>query len=118
MPFTDTTVHDWLETVSSSAWCSLHYDSPALDGLGGSEISGGSYARVKIVFAAPSNRAMWATDDVVFAGLPATQVTHFGIWSLRTKGSLIAYGTFPTRRIVPAGRGIVIPAGDLVLSLG
>lgn len=115
--FTDDCVNVWLEKFATS-WISLHYDDPGLDGAGLSEISGGSYVRIKTEFTQPTNRAIWSITDTRFAGLPATQVTHVGVWLVQRGGLLQAYVALPKRVIVPAGKGLILAAGELALSVG
>lgn len=116
--FTDDLVNGWLQTLASTAYVSLHYDDPGLDGVGLSEISGGSYVRVQAFFTQPSNRAIWTANDIRFTGLPATQISHVGIWTVPRGGILQAYQALPKKRIVPAGQGLVITAGQIALSIG
>lgn len=115
--FSDECVNGWLEKLVAP-WVSLHYDDPGLDGVGLSEISGGSYTRIKVEFSQPSNRAIWSRTDARFAGLPATQVTHVGLWLVQRGGVLQASQALPQRVIIPAGKGLIITAGDLALSVG
>jgi hypothetical protein len=114
--FTDQRVHKWLQDIADAGWVSLHYDSPALDGIGGSEISGGGYARVKVDFTQPTNRAIWSITDARWTGLVQTTLTHFGVWDSQVKGSLEGYGLLPSKVIILTGKGYVIKAGNLALS--
>lgn len=115
--FDDELVHDWLACVADNAWVSLHYESPAMNGLGRGEISGGGYVRRKVVFSTPSSRTMWNLEDVVFGGLVANRLTHFGIWSAKTGGRLRAYGRLPDETVVLNGGGYVFHEGRLALSI-
>lgn len=116
--FDDEQVHAWLACTADNAWASLHYESPAFNGLGRGEISGGGYVRRKIRFSTPSSRTMWSLDDIAFLGLPQNRLTHFGVWNAKAGGRLRAYGLLPDGGvIVPDGHGYVLFAGKLALSI-
>lgn len=117
--FTDEKAHIWLQEVADFGWVSLHYDTPALQGIGACEISGGGYLRQLGTFSQPSNRAIWSLTDLRFPGLVQTQLTHFGVWDSKNDGMLVAYGKLPNSPIVVYnGTGYVIHQGDLALSFG
>jgi hypothetical protein len=116
--FTDQTVNEWLQQIAEKAFCSLHYDSPAMGGVGAAEISGGGYRRIKVSFSQPSNRVIWSLADVRWTGLEQTQITHFGLWNTARKGALLAYGPLPEKRVVLNGQGYSIREGELALSFG
>lgn len=115
--FEDELVHEWLEGLRGSAWVSLHYESPSLRGIGRGEIGGGGYHRQQVTFSTPTSRTMWSLTDVRFTGLNANRLTHFGIWDLKTLGSLRASGPLPDEVIIPAGGGYSFIAGKLALSI-
>jgi len=116
--FDDELVHAWLECVADNAWCSLHYESPAINGIGRGEISGGGYVRRKLEFSTPSSRTIWSMETVKFSGLLANRLTHFGIWNAKNSGKLRAYGRLPDGGvIVTNGGGFALPAGKIALSL-
>jgi hypothetical protein len=117
MGFTDSCVNNWLSDIVDSGWISLHYDSPALDGAGLSEISGGGYTRMKGSFSEPANRTIWLLFDISWSGLSQTKVTHFGIWSAATGGTLQAYGAMSEPRIIMSGHGYIIRQQELSLSI-
>lgn len=116
--FDDEQVHAWLQCVADNAWVSLHYESPALMGLGRGEIFGGGYVRRQGVFSTPNARSIWTIEDVKFIGLPANRLTHFGIWSRKNKGKLRAWGSLPDQgSIIVPGGGYVLKAGKIALSI-
>jgi len=115
--FDDDLVHAWLACVADNAWCSLHYESPAMNGLGRGEIDGGGYTRRQITFSTPSSRTIWSLEDVKFVGLQENRLTHFGIWNHKTSGKLRAWGRLPNEVIIVTGGGYVLHAGQLALSI-
>lgn len=116
--FTDEQVHQWLQDVADAPWISLHYDTPALQGIGACELSGGGYVRCKVSFSQPANRSIWSLSDARFTGLIQTQLTHFGVWDQKTGGMLRAYARLPEKVAIPNGFGYVLRQGELALSIG
>lgn len=118
--FDEELIHAWLNCIRDNSWCSLHYESPGLQGLGRGEISGAGYVRRRLLFSEPSSQIMWQLDAVKFAGLNAGRLTHFGVWNHKEAGKLRAYGELPGENdvIVAQGGGYVLRAGSIALSLG
>jgi hypothetical protein len=121
---TDAQVHRWLQDIADAGFVSLHYDTPALSGVDKAEISGGGYRRFKMKWSDPDNRAIWSLDDARFTGLVQSKITHFGIWNKLNKGSrsdtaiLMAYTELDVPVRVLNGKGFVIPAGQIAVSMG
>lgn len=74
----------------ATVYLSLHTADP-LD-TGGSEVAGGSYARQAIAFGAPAAGVCTNSANIEFATMPATTVTHFGIWDAASSGNLLLTG--------------------------
>lgn len=115
--FTDWYANKCLQDIADNGYISLHYDSPELDGLGGSEIAGAGYARQLTPFSMPSNRVIWTMADSIFTGLNSAQLTHFGVWTDQTNGNMFAFGELPSKLIVLQGQGYVLKAGDIAISI-
>lgn len=106
---------------------SLHTADPTDAGTG-TEVSGGSYARVA---RAPSN-ANWSgasatdglTDNAAAITFPAPTanwgtVTHLGIWDRATGGNLITHGVLTTPRVINNGDAApLFSAGELDITFG
>lgn len=116
--FEDWQVHQWLQEVADAGWISLHYDSPGLDLITRAEIEGGGYTRFKMAFSQPANRTIWSLIDARFTGLLQTRLTHFGVWTDEFQGSLRASGRLPEAVTVLNGKGYILHAGELALSIG
>lgn len=115
---TDEQAHAWLQDIADGGWVSLHFESPALASSDRAEIIGGGYTRYKMPFSQPMNRTIWSLDDARFVGLIQTKITYFGIWTKQYKGWLRAYGELPEPTVVLTGKGFVLPAHQLVISVG
>ena len=82
------------------------------DAGGGTEVSGGSYARVSVNPLDANWTAASSTDGVTtnvnavtFAAPTATwgTVTHFGIYDATTAGNLLVWGALTTSRVISNG---------------
>jgi len=87
----------------------------------GDEVTGGSYARQEVAFAAPASGEPPSTvansDPVEFADLPACTVVSAALYSQATGGTRYWYTTLTSPRVINAGDSFTINAGDLVLTL-
>lgn len=117
-------------TAKPGVWMSLHTASPD-DSSGGNEATYAGYARVNIasvmtsaVTGSAPEQSVRATNnaDINFpASTGANQtVTHWAIWSdasLGTGSYLMYSGTLSASRTVQSGDVVVIPSGQLQISL-
>lgn len=115
---TDDQAHQWLADIADAAYLSLHFDNPGLGGADQAEISGGGYLRYKMAFSQPANRTIWSLDDARFNGLMQTKLSFFGIWNAAHKGMLRAYGSLPEPVVILNGKGYLLNAGSVAISIG
>jgi hypothetical protein len=113
----DEQVHRWLQNIADAGFVSLHVDTPALGGIDRAEISGGGYRRFEMAWTQPANRSIWSQKDAKFTGLMQCRISYFGIWSQLHGGLLRAYAELPKPVSILNGKGYVIPAGELAISL-
>ena len=98
-------------TKPAALHVSLHTANPT-DAGSGTEVSGGSYARVSV----PPLDANWSAPDatggvtanvadIVFPSPSANWgvVTHVGVWDAATVGNLICYATLTTPKTINSG---------------
>lgn len=86
----------------------------------GTEVSGGSYARVAVAWDAPSNGATQNTGTITFPQATASwgTITHFGIFDALTAGNaLTAIKLLAVSKTVANGDTIRFLVGDLDFSL-
>ena len=95
-------------TKPTGLWVSLHTADPTDAGTG-TEVTGGSYARVARAPLDANWTAASATDGVTTNAAAVTfpaptanwgVVTHFGIWDAATTGNLIAHGALATPKTI------------------
>lgn len=98
-------------TKPSALWVSLHTADPTDAGTG-TEVSGGSYARVQRDPLDANWTAASATNGLTDNAAPITfpsptanwgSVTHFGIWDASTSGNLITFGALTTPKTINNG---------------
>lgn len=98
-------------TKPTGLWVALFTSAPS-DAGGGTEVSGGSYARVNVAPLDANWTATSSTDGVTsnasavtFAAPTANwgTVTHFGIFDASTAGNLLVHGALTASRIINNG---------------
>lgn len=98
-------------TKPSALYVSLHTADPTDAGTG-TEVSGGSYARVQRDPLDANWTAASATNGLTDNAAPITfpsptanwgSVTHFGIWDASTSGNLICFGALTTPKTINNG---------------
>lgn len=105
-------------SMPSQVYVGLYTSAPS-DAGGGTEVSGGSYARQAVDFDAASGGATNPTADIEFPTATANwgTVTHVGLFTASTSGNLLMWGALSASKAVGSGDQLVIPAADLDVSL-
>ena len=105
-------------TMPSNVYLALYTATPS-DAGGGTEVSGGTYARQLLVFNSASGGASNPTADVVFPIASANwgTISHLGIFDASTAGNLLIWGALTVSKTINTGDQLVIPAADLDLAL-
>lgn len=74
----------------AGSYISLHTADPG-EVTGGSEVTGGAYARQQTTWGTVTNSAV--TGSAVTINVPAgTTITHWGLWSVATAGTFLFSG--------------------------
>lgn len=84
---------------------------------GGTEVTGGSYARQAVTLAAASAGATSNTGALTFTNMPACTVTHGALYDAATVGNMLTHGAFATPKVLGAGDSMVIAIGDFDLAV-
>lgn len=103
-------------TKPTSVYVALYTTAPN-DAGGGTQVTGGSYARQIATFAASSGGATSNTGNIDFTNMPACTVVAIGIFDALTTGNLLLWGTLTTNKTVDAGDTLRIATGDLDISI-
>lgn len=93
------------------------FTTATTDAGGGTEVTGGSYARQAITFGAPSGGVCSNTVAVSFATMPAATVTHAAIMDASTAGNMLFHGALTASKTVGAGDTLTFAIGDIDASL-
>lgn len=104
-------------TSPATVYLAAFTASPS-DAGGGTEATGGSYARVAVTFNAPVGGVI-ANQLVDFPEATADwgTITHFGIFDASTAGNLLAWAALTTSRSILTGDTLRAKAGDVTVTL-
>lgn len=126
--FTDYTENKLLDHVVGktsftmpSVWVALFTAAPS-DAGGGTEVSGGSYARKSTAgadWAAASSGATSNANAITFVTPSGSwgTVTHFALMDASTAGNMLAWSALTTPQAVGTGNTVSFAVGDLDITL-
>lgn len=103
-------------TIPAAVYIALYTVAPG-DAGGGTEVTGGSYARQTAAFTASSAGATSNSANVDFVAMPAATVVAIGVHDASTAGNLLLHGTLTTNKTTDAGDTLRIATGDLDISI-
>jgi hypothetical protein len=108
------TTYTSVATVYVSLWTSDPTDAGS-----GTEVSGGSYARTAVTFAAPSNGVTTNSGDVTFPTCTSAwgTVGWIGINDALTTGNLLYHTALDTAKTIDSGDIFKISTGNLSVTL-
>jgi hypothetical protein len=103
-------------TKPSAVYVALFTVAPDDTG-GGTEVTGGSYARQTATFTAASSGATSNDSNIDFVNMPAATTVAIGIFDNLTSGNLLLWGTLTANKTTDAGDTLRIATGDLDISI-
>ena len=103
-------------TMPADVYIALFTVAPA-DAGGGTEVTGGSYARQIATFSGASSGATSNDTNIDFTDMPAATTVAIGIFDASTSGNMLLYGTLTTNKTTDAGDTLRIATGDLDISI-
>jgi len=108
------TTYTSVATVYVSLWTSDPTDAGS-----GTEVSGGSYARTAVTFAAPANGVTTNSADVTFPTATASwgTVGWIGINDAASSGNLLYHSPLDTSKTIDSGDIFKISTGNLSVTL-
>lgn len=90
------------------------------DAGGGTEVTGGSYARQAATFAAASTTAGTTSAStsatLTWTNMPTAVVTHLAIYDAATAGNLLYWGALSASKSLTAGDNFAINSGNLTIT--
>ena len=104
-------------TAPSTKYLALFTGAPGETG-GGTEVSGGGYARQTVAFTTSGN----TTSNNAAVEFPTATanygtVTHVGVYDASTSGNLMAYAALSSNKTIETGDVFRVPSGDLDITL-
>lgn len=103
-------------TMPTPVYVALFTAAPG-DAGGGTEVTGGSYARKTATFTAASSGATSNSANIDFTGMPAATTVAIAIFDAITSGNMLVHGTLTTNKTTDAGDTLRIATGDLDISI-
>jgi predicted 2-oxoglutarate/Fe(II)-dependent dioxygenase YbiX len=105
-------------TAPTTIYVALYTTDPT-DADTGTEVSGGSYARQSVTFAAPSNGVSASNATVTFPTATASwgTVTHIGLRDALTTGNLLYHTPLDASKTIGSGDVFQITSGSLTVTL-
>lgn len=105
-------------TPAVTVYVALFTAAPT-DAGGGTEVTGGSYARTAVTFGAASGGAISNSADVNFPTATANwgTVVALSIMDASSGGNFLAWGDLTSSKVVNSGTQARILAGDLDITL-
>ena len=103
-------------TMPTTVYLALYTTAPN-DAGGGTQVTGGSYARQTAVFDAASSGATQNTTNIDFVNMPSCTVVAIGVFDALTAGNLLVWGTLSSNKSLDAGDTLRVATGDLDISL-
>lgn len=121
---------DYLETASlkwaltanavtrPTAWYVALFTTATTDAGGGTEVSGGSYARTAVSFSVTNNVAS-NSANVLFPTATASwgTVTHVAIYDASTGGNLLFHGAASSSKLIDVGDAYLISASNISVTM-
>ena len=104
-------------TAPATLYLALYTATPSDTG-GGTEVSGGSYARQSVAFTVTGDTAS-NTSAVEFPTATANwgTITQVGVFDASTAGNLLAYADLSASKVIESGDVLRINSGDLDITL-
>jgi hypothetical protein len=112
------TLRNTAYTSPTTVYVALFTSDPT-DAGSGTEVSGGSYARTAVTFAAPSNGVSLSNADCTFPQCTSTwgTVGWIGIMDALTTGNLLYHTPLDTSKTIETGDIFKIASGNLSVQL-
>jgi hypothetical protein len=103
-------------TGIATVYLALYTVAPTVAG-GGTEVSGGSYARQSVTLGTPASQSVTNSADITYTAMPACTVVAVGLFDASTAGNLLEFATLTTSSTLASGDSFVISTGQLTLGV-
>lgn len=102
-------------TPPATVYAALMTAAPSDTG-GGTEVTGGSYARQALTMGTPTLGTITNTVAFTFSAIPAATITHIAVYDASTAGNLLYYEALSSTIITTAGADVEFGIGDLTVT--
>ena len=102
-------------TMPANLYLALYTSDPTVADTG-TEVTGGSYARQLLSFAAESGGSASSNTAENFTNMPASTVSYWGLRDAATGGNLMYFGNFDIPQVVTGGQTFTINSGNIVIT--
>lgn len=89
------------------------FTTATTDGGGGTEVTGGSYARQAVTFGVAAAKHTDNTVAVSFTNMPAATITHGAIMDASVAGNMLTHGPLTATIITTAGQTVTFAIADI-----
>jgi hypothetical protein len=103
-------------TVPATVYLAL-FTSSTSDAGGGTEVTGGSYARQAVTFSAAAGGLCENSTALNFVNMPVATVTHCAVIDASTAGNFLFHGPLVASRTTQAGDTLTFAVGALDCTL-
>lgn len=105
-------------TSPTTVYAALFTSDPT-DAGSGTEVTGGSYARKAMAFAAPSNGASLNSAAVEFDQATGNwgTITHFALYDALTTGNMLYHGQLTASKVIESGDVFKFAANSVSVTL-
>lgn len=105
-------------TAPATLYLALFTAAPS-DAGGGTEVSGGSYARTAITFGTSASGTIASNAAVEFPAATAAwgTITHAAIFDASTAGNMLDWGALTTSKTIASGDIFRVQSGEYTISL-
>jgi hypothetical protein len=103
----------------STVYVALFTSDPTDTGTGGTEVTGGAYARQAITFNAPTAGSASNSADVLFPIATAAwgTITHLAFFDAATAGNMLYSGQLTTAKTIATDDQLKLAAGNVTVTL-
>lgn len=100
-------------TPPATVYAALYNGNPT---SGGTEASGGSYARQSAAFTVPASSSSSNSGTLTFSNMPAMTVSYVAIMDASTAGNVLYYAAATASKTTNAGDTVTIAVGGIVVT--
>ena len=110
----DHTLRNLAYTPPTTVYLALFTVMPDVNGAGGTEVTGGSYARQAVTFGAASGGIAASTAAITFSSMPAAVVVGAALYDALTVGNMLHFGPWGSYSTITAATDFVVAVADVV----